>query len=176
MKQSKLYLLYFIFSFLLIACTKDEVIDENVVKESLSNIEEAVQIGQPNCTEAISGKLRLKLSVDSTATSSNSTTVKINSKTEKLYPSGGYILVFNLTRTSSNIRLDYKQVNTSCGNPAAAAFLPATSAPRLSNLATGSYPIEISVNGVINKGVVTVPPSPGAPSLQMQTTNGIVVE
>jgi len=176
MKQVKPYLLYFILSFLLVACTKDEVTDENAVKESISNIEQAVQIGQPNCTEAISGKLRLKLSVDSTATSSNSTTVKINSKTEKLYPSGGYILVFNLSRTSSNIRLEYKQVNTSCGNPAAAALLPATSSQRISNLATGSYPIEISVNGVINKGVVIVPLSPEVPSLQMQTTNGIVVE
>jgi len=176
MKQVKHYLLYFILSLLLIACTKDEVIDENVVKESLSNIEEAVQIGQPNCTEAISGKLRLKLSVDSTATSSNSTTVKINSKTEKLYPSGGYILVFDLTRTSLNIKLDYKQVNTACGNPATGALTPATSSPRISNLAAGSYAIEISVNGVINKGILIVPPSPGAPSLQLQTTNGIVVE
>jgi hypothetical protein len=84
-------------------------------------------------------------------------------------------LVFELLRTSNNISLEYKKVNTPCGNPATGALSPATSSPQITNLSTGSYPIEIKVNGITNTGVLNVPTS-GAPTLVMQTTNGITIE
>ncbi len=96
MKRIKHYLVYFILSMLFIGCSKNNGTDEAAGIEIATNIDQAVQTGQPNCIEAISGKIRLKLSVDSSATSAHSTTVKINAKTDKLYPSGGYILVFDI--------------------------------------------------------------------------------
>ena len=175
MKSINFYPICFVLSLFFFSCTKEQPVSSDVV-EKVSNSQQAVVDGQPNCTEAISGKIRLKVAVDATGSSSTSTTVKINSKTEKLYPSGGYILVFELTRTSNNIILEYKQVNTSCGNPATAALSHTTSAPKISNLTPGSYPIEIIVNGSVNIGVLNVPASPGTPTLVIQTTNGIVIE
>ncbi|HEX8332216.1 MAG TPA: hypothetical protein VF622_06315 [Segetibacter sp.] len=176
MKQIKFFPVAFILSLFFFSCTKEQPVATNDVIEKANNSEQAVIAGQPNCTEAIKGNLRLKVVVDTDKSTSTSTSVKINSKTEQLYPSGGYILVYDLTRSSNNIRLEYKQVNTSCGNPAAAAFLPATSAPQLNSLAAGSYPIEIIVKGSVNKGTLNIPASPGSPTLVMQSTNGIVIE
>jgi hypothetical protein len=176
MKQIKNLPIAFIVSLFFFSCTKEQPVVTNDVIEKANNSEQAVVAGQPNCTEAITSNLRLKVVVDADKSTSTSKSLKINSKTEKLYPSGGYILVYDLTRTSNNIRLEYKQVNTSCGNPAAAAMLPATSSPQLNNLAAGSYPIEIIVNGSVNKGTLNIPSSAGSPTLVMQTTNGIVIE
>jgi hypothetical protein len=175
MKQIKIFPLTFIFSLLFFSCSKQPVVTDEVI-EKANNSEQVVIAGQPNCTEAINGNLRLKVVVDAANSTSTSTTVKINSKTERLYPSGGYILVYDLTRTTNNIRLEYKQVNTACGNPAAAAMLPATSSPQLNNLSAGNYIIEIVVKGIVNRGTLNVPGSSGTPTLVMQTTNGIVIE
>ena len=175
MRPLKHFGLSFILLLFLVACTKENPTENNLI-ESASNSEEPVKPGQPNCAEAITSNIRLNLVVDSSKLTSTSTSVKFFSKTEKLYPSGGYILVFDLTRTGSNIKLEYKQVHTACGNPAAAALLPATSSPAINNLTVGSYPIEIIVNSSINKGVLNIPASPGSPTLVMQTTNGIIIE
>jgi hypothetical protein len=177
MKPIKYFKLCFFLSVLFVSCTKDtEQSSNNNMIESASNAEQAVIAGQPNCTVGITGNLRLKVVVDSSKSTSTSTSVKINSRTETLYPSGGYILVYDLNRSNSNIKLEYKQVNTSCGNPAAAAFLPATSSPQVTNLAVGSYPVEIIVKGAVNKGVLNIPASPGSPTLVMQTSTNIIIE
>jgi hypothetical protein len=126
--------------------------------------------------EAISGDIQLKAMNDTSQSTSTSTAVVIKSATVKMYPSGGYILVYELTRTTSKIVLNYKQVHTSCGNPATTALSPATSSPVITNLAPGSYNIEIIANGVVNKGTLNVPVSPGSPTLLMQTSNGIIVQ
>jgi hypothetical protein len=176
MKKIQFFPVAFVLSLFFFSCTKEQPAVTDDVIETASNSEQAVIAGQPNCTEAITGNLRLKLVVDAAKSTSTSTSVKINSKTEKLYPNAGYILVYDLNRTGSNIKLEYKQVNTTCGNPAAAVLAPATSSPQVNNLAAGSYPIEITVKGSVNKGVLNVPASSGTPTLVMQTTNGIVIE
>jgi hypothetical protein len=177
MKHVKVISFCFLLSLMLMACSKKDTPPDNsqTVIQQATNINEPVKAGETNCSEAISGKIKLKASGESSG-SGAAVSVKINSKTEKLYPSGGYILVYELKRTGSSISLNYKQVNTSCGNPAAAAMLPATSAPVIDNLVPGTYPIQIIVNGTANKGVLVVPPAPGSPALQMETTNGIVIE
>lgn len=161
----------------LVACKKNNPSDNNdtEVIAAATNFNEPVKQGEANCTESITGNIRLKAVTDTPQNTNNTVNIKINSKTEKLYPSGGYILVYELTRTASLIKIEYKQVHTACGNPGAAAFLPATSAPRITNLAPGSYPIEIKTGSQVNKGVLQITGS-GSPTLTMQTSNGIVVE
>jgi hypothetical protein len=175
MKKVSLIPLCLVFATLMFSCSKDNPVNDPVI-ESATNAAELVKPGEPNCTESITSNVRIKVVVDSATSTSSSVSVKLRSRTEKLYPSGGYILVYDLARTSSVIKLEYKQVNTACGNPAAAAFLPATSAPKISNLSVGSYPIEIKINGVVNVGTLNIPASPGAPTLTMVTTNGLVIE
>jgi hypothetical protein len=177
MKSLSLFTLCFFWSLLIVSCTKeDNTSDEGsaTVVQSATNINDLVKPGEPNCTEAIKENVKLKASVDASQSTASAIVVKIDAKTEKLYPSGGYILVYDLIRTTSTVRIDYKQVNTACGNPAAAALLPATSALRITNLTVGSYPVEIRVGSNVNKGTLQV--SSGSASLQMQTTSGIVIE
>jgi hypothetical protein len=177
MKSLSLLTLCFTGSLLMASCTKeDNNNDESsaIVVQSATNINDPVKPGEPNCTEPISDRVKLKASVDASQSTTTAAVVKIDAKTEKLYPSGGYILVYDLNRTTSTIRIDYKQVNTACGNPAAAALLPATSTLRITNLAPGSYPVELRVGTTVNKGTLQV--ASGSATLQMQTTNGIVIE
>jgi hypothetical protein len=176
MKQIKFLPIALILSLVFFSCTKEHPVETDDVIEVASNSEQAVIAGQPNCSEAISGNIKIKVSVDSTQPTSPSKTIKVRSRTEKVYNSGGFILVYDLSRTTNKISLEYKHVNTPCGNPATGALSPATSSPLINNLASGSYPIEIKVNGVVNKGVLNVPGSTGSATLVMQTTNGIVIE
>jgi len=177
MKSLSLFTFCFACSLWVVSCTKeDNTRDEGsaTVVQSATNINDLVKPGEPNCTEAIIDRVKLKASVDASQSTATAIVVKVDSRTEKLYPSGGYILVYDLNRTTSTIRIDYKQVNTACGNPAASALLPATSSLRITNLTAGSYPVEIRVGSNVNKGTLQV--SSGSASLQMQTTNGIVIE
>ncbi len=166
------------FAFVLMSCKKEALKTDppnEQILQAATNVYEQVSAGQADCSEAIMGKVRLKVALDSTQSSSGAFTLNINSRTEKLYNSGGYILVYDLARISSIINLEYVKVNAACGNPAAAALLPAMSQPKISNLTPGSYPISIKVNGLNNTGVLNVS-STGTPSLVMASSNGIIVE
>jgi hypothetical protein len=177
MKKVKLTYFSFILMVFLFSCSKEKDSTDNSLEvlQSSSNRDVQVIAGTPNCTETISGKVKLKVAADASQDNSPSKSVNISSRTEKLYPSGGYILVFELLRTNNKISIEYKQVNTACGNPATGALSPATSTPQINNLSTGSYPIEIKVNGIIHPGLLNVPSS-GIPILVMQTTNEIIIE
>jgi hypothetical protein len=177
MKKNKLLGFLCFCAFLLSSCSKADEIDEsqnqNLTLQSTSNSTELVRQGEVNCVDAITSNIKIKATAQAAGSLAN---VQLGSKTEKLYPSGGYILVYELTRTPSLIVVDYKKVHTSCGNPSASALLPATSAPTINGLTAGNHNIEVRINGQVNKGSLMVHPSLTSVSLQMQTTNGIVIE
>lgn len=178
MKQIKILSVACLCTFLFISCDKrdktEDLQGQNVVLQSSSNSNEPVKPGETNCIDPITGNIKIKSTAQPAGTAMAD--VKLLSKTVKVYPSGGYILVYELTRTSSGIVVEYKKVHTSCGNPAAAALLPATSTPILNGLNAGIHNIEIRINGQVNKGSLTVHPALDSATLQMQSTNGIIIE
>ncbi len=119
MTQVKQILSCVMFAFVLMSCKKEALKTDppnEQILQAATNVYEQVSAGQANCSEAIMGKVRLKVALDSTQSSSGAFTLNMNSRTEKLYNSGGYILVYDLARISSIINLEYVKENAACGN------------------------------------------------------------
>jgi hypothetical protein len=178
--MKKLILSLSICSVLFTSCSKEEIEKVEITEstetlQSVTNISELVKPGQPNCIEPISSDIKIKVASNPPG-SSTAIDVNLNAKTVKQYPTGGYILVYELNRTNNVITVLYKQVHTSCSNPATQAFASAASTATITQLAAGTYPIEIKVGGHVNKGSLVVPQSLQTPQLLMQTTNGIIIE